>query len=191
MDPYISVYSTILPARKKIPVQLPVREVHFVNQSSIINDGLFAEISSWIDRRLTIYDITKIPYKFNLLLRGSRDGFTSKIFHRLCDNLPGTVVVIKVNNTNEILGGYNPLIWTKQGKYLSTTNSFIFSLKTPNLPNSILSRIIEANWAIGCYPSYGPIFGGSFYMAMIIKDGIMSISTRVVKNGLDLINIIF
>ncbi|RIB24113.1 hypothetical protein C2G38_2070848 [Gigaspora rosea] len=78
--------------------------------------------------------------------------------------MPGTVVVIKVKNTNEILGGYNPLIWTKQGKYLATTNSFIFSLKTQYLPNSIISRIIRADFAIGCYPKYGPIFGGFFYM---------------------------
>ncbi|RIB22075.1 hypothetical protein C2G38_2243525 [Gigaspora rosea] len=116
MAPDISVSSTILPARKKISVQLPVRESHFVNPSSIINDKHFAEISSWIDRNSSIYDITKIPYKFNLLLRGSKDGFTLEIFHRLCDNIPGTVAIIKVNGTNEILGGYNPLVWNKQGK---------------------------------------------------------------------------
>ncbi|RIB22073.1 hypothetical protein C2G38_2140363 [Gigaspora rosea] len=88
MAPGISVSSTILPARKKISVQLPVREVHFVNPSSIINDEHFAEISSWIDRRPSKYEITEIPHKFNLLLRGSRDGFTCEIFHRLCDNIP-------------------------------------------------------------------------------------------------------
>ncbi|RIB09366.1 hypothetical protein C2G38_2251431 [Gigaspora rosea] len=169
MDPDISVSSTILPARKKILVQLPVREVlvrevHFVNLSSIINDEHFAEISSWIDRCSSIYDVTKIPYKFNLLLRGSRDGFTRETFHRLCDNIPCTVVVIKINNTNEILGGYNPLVWNKQGKDFATTNSFIFSLKPQNLQNSILSRIINADCAIGCYKNYGPILGGNFYM---------------------------
>ncbi|RIB14774.1 hypothetical protein C2G38_2143888 [Gigaspora rosea] len=110
MDPDASISSTILPARKKIPVQLPVREVHFINSSSVINDEHFAEISSWIDRHPSKYDITEIPYKFNLLLRGSRDGFTFETFHRLCDNI--TLVVIKVNGTNEILGAYNPLVWT-------------------------------------------------------------------------------
>ncbi|CAG8723288.1 8918_t:CDS:1, partial [Gigaspora rosea] len=76
MAPNAPITSTILPARKKITVQLPVREFHFVNSSSIINDEHFAEISSWIDRCSLAYDVTKIPYKFNLLLRGSRDGFT-------------------------------------------------------------------------------------------------------------------
>ncbi|RIB22087.1 hypothetical protein C2G38_2140372 [Gigaspora rosea] len=166
MAPDISISSIILPAHKKISAQLPVREVHFVNPSSIINDGHFAEISSWIDRNSSIYDITKIPYKFNLLLRGSKDGFTSEIFHRLCDNIPGTVAIIKVNGTNEILGGYNPLVWMSNGshKWFATTDSFIFSLKSPYLPNSILSRIIHASDAIGCSSSYGPVFGNFFYI---------------------------
>ncbi|RIB09362.1 hypothetical protein C2G38_2146591 [Gigaspora rosea] len=100
------------------------------------------------------------------LIRGSRDGFTRETFHRLCDNIPGTVVVIKINNTNEILGGYNPLVWNIQGKYFATTDSFIFSLKTKNLPYSIFSRIINADNAIGCSTSFGPIFGGgTFYMS--------------------------
>ncbi|RIB13102.1 hypothetical protein C2G38_2041254 [Gigaspora rosea] len=171
MDPNASISSTVLPARKKIPVQLPVREVHFINPSSIINDKHFAEISSWIDHRPSKYDITEIPYKFNLLLRGSRDGFTHEKFHRLCDNIPGTVVIIKVNGTNEILGGYNPLIWISNDlsewlstiKWLSTTDSFIFLLKPQNLPNSILSRI-HAKFAIGWHSMRGPIFGGSFFM---------------------------
>ncbi|RIB22068.1 hypothetical protein C2G38_1031375 [Gigaspora rosea] len=168
MAPDISVSSTILPARKKISVQLPVREVRFVNPSSIITDEHFAEISSWIDRRPSKYDITEIPYKFNLLLRGSRDGFTCEIFHRLCDNIPGTVAIIKDNGANEILGGYNPLVWTDNDslkfKYFATTDSFIFSLKTQNLLNSILSRIIHANQVIGCSSNFGPVFGCSFFM---------------------------
>ncbi|RIB01000.1 hypothetical protein C2G38_2051221, partial [Gigaspora rosea] len=169
--PNAPISSTILPARKKIPIQLPVREVpvreiHFINSSSIINDEHFAEISSWIDRCSSIYDVTKIPYKFILLLRGSKDGFTRETFHQLCDNLPGTIVVIKVNNTNEILGGYNPLVWTSNNpdKYFATTDSFIFSLKTQNLPNSILSRIIHANKVIRCARYRGPAFVGSFLM---------------------------
>ncbi|RIB01207.1 hypothetical protein C2G38_2231557 [Gigaspora rosea] len=152
MVPGASIFSTILPTRKKIPVQLPAREVNFTNSSSVINDEHFAEISSWIDRRPSKYDVTKLPYKFNLLLRGSRDGFTRETFHRLCDNIPGTVSIIKVNDTNEILGGYNSLVWTSNypSERSKTTDSFIFSLKSQNLPNSILSRIIHANEIIGC-----------------------------------------
>ncbi|CAG8554464.1 5384_t:CDS:2, partial [Gigaspora rosea] len=123
MAPNAPITSTILPARKNISIQLPIREV----PSTIINDEHFAEISSWIDRCSSIYDVTKIPYKFNLLLRGSRDGFTRETFHQLCDNLPGTVVIIKVKDTNEILGGFNPLIWASNDdrEWFATTDTLL------------------------------------------------------------------
>src|SRR5437762_2884141 len=50
-------------------------------------------------------------YKFKLLLRGSRDGFTPEKFHEVCDNQSNTVTIIKVKDNNEILGGYNPIAW--------------------------------------------------------------------------------
>ncbi|RIB22768.1 hypothetical protein C2G38_2173083 [Gigaspora rosea] len=162
MAPDASISSTILSVHKKIPIQLPVREVSvrevpvrevpvhevpvheipFINPSFIINDKHFAEISSWIDHRSSIYEVTKIPYKFKLLLRGSRDGFTRETFYRLCDNLPDTVVVIKVKFTNEIIGGYNPLVWTANNKFkwFATTD------------------------IIGCSNRHGPVFGNYFDM---------------------------
>src|SRR5260363_186230 len=111
MAPDISVTSNILPSRKKISVQPPVREVsvhevYYVNPSSFINDAHFAEISSWIDRHLSKYDIKKISYMF-----------TCDIFRKLCGNIPSTAVIIKVNGTNEILGEYNPLVWTSNNQF--------------------------------------------------------------------------
>ncbi|CAB4435322.1 unnamed protein product [Rhizophagus irregularis] len=52
-----------------------------------------------------------LPYKFKLLLRGSRDWIHSKKFHELCDDKLYTVTFIKVKGTEEIIGGYNPLVW--------------------------------------------------------------------------------
>ena len=65
------------------------------------------------------------------MLRGSRDGFTPKKFHELCDNKPHTVTFIKVKGAEEILGGYNPLIWKSPdwGDWGKTKDSFIFSFK--------------------------------------------------------------
>ncbi|RIB22069.1 hypothetical protein C2G38_2174809 [Gigaspora rosea] len=83
IDPNASISSTILPPVKKITVQLPVREVHSANPFSIINYEHFAVIPSFIDHCSSFYYVTKIPYKFDLLLRGNRDGFTHEIFHRL------------------------------------------------------------------------------------------------------------
>ncbi|CAG8779037.1 20371_t:CDS:2, partial [Gigaspora rosea] len=96
--PNKSITSLSLPPRKKAMVQLPPRKVSIIAQStSIITLEHAAEISSWIDRRSKIYNTTEIPYEFKLLLRG-------EAFHRLCDDIPGTVVVAKINSTNEILG---------------------------------------------------------------------------------------
>ncbi|RIB25171.1 hypothetical protein C2G38_2031289 [Gigaspora rosea] len=113
-------------------------------EKNLWNDIITKEISSWIDRHSTIYDISEIPYEFKLLLRGSKDGFDSITFHKLCDNIPDTIVVLSVENSDEILGGYNPLSWkfvTSGYGYIKTTDSFIFSLKNGNLKESILIRV--------------------------------------------------
>ncbi|RIB25165.1 hypothetical protein C2G38_2031286 [Gigaspora rosea] len=168
------INSTILPPRKNMSIQLPPRKSPAISlSSSIITLEHAAEISSWIDRRSTIYDIFEIPYEFKLLLRGSKDGFDSITFHKLCDNIPGTIVVLSVEKSDEILGGYNPLSWKfvnnesglvifhngynpSNSKYVNgesgffeTTDSFIFSLKNGNLKGSILSRVTNSSLAIG------------------------------------------
>ncbi|RIB19683.1 hypothetical protein C2G38_2141527 [Gigaspora rosea] len=167
VDPDIPITSQILPPRCKETAQLYPRETSIITpSSSIITLQHAAEISSWIDRRSTIYDITNIPYNFKLLLRGGRDDFTGETFHRICDNIPGTVIVLKVSNTDEILGGYNPLVWKYDnsfpGKYDATADSFIFSLKNGNIEETILSRVNCASNAIYYGTrSQGPWFSGS------------------------------
>jgi hypothetical protein len=55
---------------------------------------------------------------YKLLYRGTRDGFNHKKFHEMCDNQSPTVTIIKVKNSNELLGGYNPIAW-KSDKILA------------------------------------------------------------------------
>ncbi|RHZ54300.1 hypothetical protein Glove_428g51 [Diversispora epigaea] len=52
------------------------------------------------------------------------------------------LIIIKVANTDEILGGYNPLMWDKitNDKWMYINDSFIFSLKNGNIQNSIEIR---------------------------------------------------
>src|SRR5205085_2234637 len=72
--------------------------------------------SSWIDKKDSFhYSINNSPYKFNLLYRASRNGNTAKMFHKKCDNKGATVVVAKVTNSEQIVGGYNPLDWNGNG----------------------------------------------------------------------------
>ena len=92
------------------------------------------------------------------MFRGSRDIFTAKKFHEICDNQTRTVTVIKVKDSSEILGGYNPMSWKSDKGWSVTKDSFIFSF---NNEDHILSRVMDENKAILNNPNYGPSFGES------------------------------
>ncbi|PKY34363.1 hypothetical protein RhiirB3_420833, partial [Rhizophagus irregularis] len=85
-------------------------------------------ISKWIDK-LDIADKSTSSYEFKLILRGSRDGFESDIFHEICDNRSCTITIIKVEGNNQILGGYSPIKWKSGRGYGATKDSFIFSFE--------------------------------------------------------------
>ncbi|CAG8578998.1 12632_t:CDS:2 [Ambispora gerdemannii] len=76
--------------------------------SVITNPRHAALIASWIKRRLET-DISE--YKFNLILRGSRDGFSNSIFRQTCAHLSSTVVLIKIRGSGKIIGGYQAGRW--------------------------------------------------------------------------------
>ncbi|RHZ83743.1 hypothetical protein Glove_87g202 [Diversispora epigaea] len=165
ISPNEPITSLVLPARIVSNPELPSR----VNEpfSTIINNEHVTELSSWIDRRSTIYSLANIPYEFQLILRGSRDGFHPKTFWNMCNGHAGTIVVAKVAGNDEIVGGYNPLSWnnsTSINTRMYTKNSFIFSLKNSNIKNSILSRVKNGNYALHYRDSddrniFGPEFG--------------------------------
>ncbi|RHZ78313.1 hypothetical protein Glove_166g19 [Diversispora epigaea] len=106
-----------------------------------------ALISSWIDRKESIYELNSIPYEFKLISRGSRDGKTRQAFKDRC--------------TEQFIGGYNPKQWNSSGQWLVTNDCFIFSLGTGrDLQNEpILSRVANPYvivhqfmivWVFGC-----------------------------------------
>ncbi|RHZ86308.1 hypothetical protein Glove_52g29 [Diversispora epigaea] len=184
MFPTKPVKSLVLSARIISNPELPSRTISNpglpsrVNEpfSTVINKEHVAELSSWIDRKSTTYSLENIPYEFQLILRGSRDGFHPKTFWNMCDGHAGTIVVVKVAGTDEIVGGYNPLAWDDLagGCYLETNDSFIFSLKNGNINNSILSRVIDSNGALFYHSDqniHGPDFGRSeFIMESYVSD---------------------
>src|SRR6266536_2818009 len=132
------------------------RNIDGIIDSRIVNINIVSSISKWIDKidiksKFAYARELYLPYEFKLLLRGSRDGFTPRKFHELCNNIPHTVAFIKVQETEEILGGYNPLIWKSHsdGEYGKTKDSFIFSFKSKNnLKDSILSNVKDMDSAL-------------------------------------------
>ncbi|RHZ73641.1 hypothetical protein Glove_230g61 [Diversispora epigaea] len=155
------VETIILPPRLVLKQELPAR----TNEpfSIMINEEHASMIASWIDNRLTSYSSRDNPYEFQLILRGSKDGFAPITFWNICDGHANTIVITKVKGTNEILGGFNPLAWDKTKEdWIKTNKSFIFSFNHGKIQKSILSRVKDENHALR-YPyfkeNYGPYFG--------------------------------
>jgi hypothetical protein len=75
-----------------------------------------------------------------------------KVFHSLCDNKGPTIVLANVEETNDIIGGYNPESWSGSNKWIETTKSFIFHFKSDvnreGFDDIILSRIKNPSTAI-------------------------------------------
>ncbi|GBC06585.1 hypothetical protein RclHR1_06940002 [Rhizophagus clarus] len=127
--------------------------------SEIITLRHVKTISKWI-KRLEITDELATSIEFKLLFRGSHDGFYPAKFHEICDNQSHTVIIVKVEGNNEILGGYNPIAWKSDNIYGTIEDSFIFSFNNINRnENCILSRVIDKKHATDnrCY--CGPSFG--------------------------------
>jgi hypothetical protein len=131
--------------------------------SIIINSKHFAIFSSWIEKKDdSYYNERNIPFKFNLLYRASRDGNTPTIFHAKCDNKGATIVIVKVTNSEQIVGGYNPLQWNSSIAWKSTNDSFLYSFTDRNnLDSAKVGHVNNSsNHAIYWNEIYGPAFGG-------------------------------
>ncbi|CAG8825384.1 549_t:CDS:1, partial [Gigaspora rosea] len=73
--------------------------------SVIINKRTASLLAKWIDKKaIDDKDSKEIKYNFNLLLRGSVDGFSSQAFHQKCDNKGTTIVIAKISDSNKLVG---------------------------------------------------------------------------------------
>ncbi|CAB4430953.1 unnamed protein product [Rhizophagus irregularis] len=90
--------------------------------SILIKPRHFAIIASWIEKKDDFYD----------------HGYTTAAFHEHCDNRGATIVIGKVTNSDQLVGGYNPLSWDSNKSWNFTVDSFIFSSKNrDNLQNTV------------------------------------------------------
>lgn len=124
-----------------------------IYDSIIIERKQFAIFANWIDKnKNSHYNLRNIPYKFNLLYRASRDSYTPEAFH---DNNGATIVLAKISDPDQIVGGYNPLQWGRNG---STVDSFIYSfedkenIKTARINYSVIYYVMAV--AHGLVVSY-------------------------------------
>ncbi|RIA97016.1 hypothetical protein C1645_802084 [Glomus cerebriforme] len=131
------------PPKNSISTRYPI--LQSVPNSGIISNKHLALLSSWIDSMDNDdhnFNLLNNHYEFNLLLRGSRDGFKVKEFHEHCVNKGPTLIVIKIKETNQIVGGYNPISWRSNNSWEKSDETFIFSLgKGKDFNDIILSRV--------------------------------------------------
>ena len=93
---------------------------------------------------------------FELIYRASRDGDTTKDFHRMCDNKSPTICLLKTPG-GYIFGGYTTILFNNPNKkefILKDEKAFVFSL---NKKEKFFSK--DGNNSIYIHPDYLIIFG--------------------------------
>jgi hypothetical protein len=139
-------------------------------------------------------------HEFNLLWRGSRDGFGAGTFHSRCDGHQNTLTVI-LDTKGNIFGGYTPLSWESREKIGSgwnrykaddTLRSWLFSLKNPHnvSPMKFALKSSGQRHTIYCGCSGGPEFGAGCdgFGDLAIRDHCNTSNTSSTSLGRSYIN---
>src|SRR6266511_1652064 len=125
----------------------------------LLNYKMKILIYSWIDERNDeLVNLYNLPYNYELIFRGSQEGFSKTIIEKKYFDIEQTVVIMKLKETGELIGGYNPVCWnlkeksSDEGYWIETDKSFIFKIDENQINNnSILSRIKDPKCAILYY----------------------------------------
>ena len=110
-------------------------------------------------------------FKPKLLYRVTRDGDTATAFHNKCDNIRGTLTLVKTKK-GLIFGGYTNETWDSSGNYKKDDNAFCFSIDLKKIYKSK-----KTNKSIRCLSDHGPIFGNyifCIYNNCLSKGGMMN-----------------
>jgi hypothetical protein len=103
-----------------------------------------------------------IGKEFQLLWRGSRDGFSAEKFHNCCDDHPNTLTIIQ-DTEGFIFGGFTPVKWDSNSgpKVDSTQQSFVFTIVNPSETGAQRFGLKgeKKGTAIQCHRPRGPHFG--------------------------------
>lgn len=91
-------------------------------------------------------------HEWQLLYRGSENGFSPALFHSFCDNQGETLTLIQTTE-GWILGGYTPIPWDTSSGLKKDRRIWAFTLKSESGQPMKLS-----SHSISCSHSYGPAF---------------------------------
>jgi hypothetical protein len=98
--------------------------------------------------------------KWELIYKGSRDGFDSNAFHTRCNN-QGPTMTIVLSNNNHLFGGYTSVAWTSSGSYGNDAQAFLFTLTNPHDIPCTKYLVKPGNVGYAAYHNSGngPTFG--------------------------------
>ena len=107
----------------------------------------------------SLADIRPIE-SLQLLFRGSKDGFRASTFHKKCDNIPDTVVIVRTDGeTNNTVAGYSHYRWNQANGYVNDAGKKAFLLQLNRREKYVPQN---ENCLIYCDESWGPTFGGGY-----------------------------
>ncbi|CAG8572525.1 6946_t:CDS:1 [Funneliformis mosseae] len=137
---------------------LPPRQGKVFVDSKIINRRHAAILANWIQRN-DPYDRIPINVRYNLdlIYHGSRDGYDIDTVRTKCHTQGSCILVMKIEENDAIIGGYNPIGWNHINtnyssehtfSWIDTNESFIFSLDGKDLNNIKISRVVDSTKAL-------------------------------------------
>ena len=111
----------------------------------------YAEIDEVVSK---IQDILLKGVKFNLVYKAFDLDDKAETFHKKCDNLEMSLVLVETDEDFRF-GGFTTKNWKGNCIKKIDNNSFVFSLDK----NKIYD-VIQNEYAVGAYPKFGPVFFG-------------------------------
>ncbi|CAG2055088.1 unnamed protein product [Timema podura] len=98
---------------------------------------------------------------WRLVYRASSHGYSAEAFHRHCDGVAPTYVIV-MGSRGEICGGFSDVPWGKtntKGHYIPSDKAFLFTLTNDQDLPPTKYDIVKKMFAICYHPDCGPIFG--------------------------------
>ncbi|GAB6028325.1 hypothetical protein CHUAL_002498 [Chamberlinius hualienensis] len=98
---------------------------------------------------------------WRLIFRASTHGYSAEAFHRHCDNISPTMVLV-LGARGEICGGFSDVPWGKtsdKGRYVTSEKAFLFTLiNNQDIPPTKFD-VVKKMFAIAHHSEFGPMFG--------------------------------
>ncbi|CAF0803031.1 unnamed protein product, partial [Didymodactylos carnosus] len=129
-----------------------------VNQQQLFTGGNL--LRSEHQRKLNVF-YDKPNQKWELIYKGTRDGFSAENFHRFCDDKGPTMTVLQAKIGDYLFGGFTSRSWSIESGYKNDTKAFLFTLTNPDdkEPTKFSPKKDQTGYAVYHSSSYGPLFG--------------------------------